>query len=297
MLCTKPITIARKLFACGQCTPCRVNRRRKWCHRLMLEHKKHASSSFATLTYDDDHLPVNAKGLPSLDPKALTLFLKRFRYYSGIPVRYFAVGEYGDETMRPHYHAILFGAAACQNGMTTRTGRAKRCCPSCDTLDKAWPLGLTHQGDVTPHSIQYTCGYTLKKMTNADDGRLQGRSPEFARMSRNPGLGFSALEDIANTLKRYRLDVTESDVPSALMHGGSPYPLDNYTKRKLRLELGKDEKAPEAVLQVIEAEVQALRQIAEDTGSTLTEVLRQTRSVKADAYERKQRSFQKRKTL
>ena len=46
----------------------------------------------------------------SLRKRDFQLFMKRLRKkYSDDRIRFYACGEYGSETFRPHYHAILFG--------------------------------------------------------------------------------------------------------------------------------------------------------------------------------------------
>lgn len=40
------------------------------------------------------------------------------------------------------------------------------------------------------------------------------------------------------------------DVPLSLQHGKYHFPLGRYLRRKLRLMVGKDEKTPEAILQI-----------------------------------------------
>src|SRR5699024_7911545 len=48
----------------------------------------------------------------TLSPRDFTLFMKRLRYYYfekyKKELRFFACGEYGSSTFRPHYHAIVF---------------------------------------------------------------------------------------------------------------------------------------------------------------------------------------------
>ena len=43
---------------CGRCRACRVRRSREWATRMLYEMDYHCKSTFATLTYDDEHLPV-----------------------------------------------------------------------------------------------------------------------------------------------------------------------------------------------------------------------------------------------
>ena len=57
MLCSNPYMKDGVSFGCGQCKGCRVNKRRQWTHRILLESMCHESSAFVTLTYDNDHLP------------------------------------------------------------------------------------------------------------------------------------------------------------------------------------------------------------------------------------------------
>ncbi len=72
-----------------------------------------------TLTYDDEHLPINdyvdsdgvIHGKPTLRKRDVQLFLKRLRknYKYDNHIKYFCCGEYGGKTFRPHYHLIIFG--------------------------------------------------------------------------------------------------------------------------------------------------------------------------------------------
>lgn len=93
-----------------------------WQTRLTLERKEWVKACFITLTYNNENLPLNEKGQPTLRKKDLQDFLKRLRYYhQGAdewtnpitgeiekPIRYFACGEYGPKGGRPHYHICIF---------------------------------------------------------------------------------------------------------------------------------------------------------------------------------------------
>ena len=117
-------------FGCGQCIPCRINRKRLWTHRLMLESFSHSDATFVTLTYD----PEKYSG-ESLRPEDVTKFLKRLRRkLEPKKLRYYLVGEYGDKTGRPHYHIALFGFPNCIYMRSNYTRRKRICCPNCDLV-------------------------------------------------------------------------------------------------------------------------------------------------------------------
>lgn len=175
-----------------------------------------------------------------------------------LKIRYFAVGEYGSETQRPHYHVILFNYPSCIYGISRYSKYRTNCCPNCDLIRDTWQHGQVLLGTVDPESIQYTAGYTVKKMTSMDDIRLNGRHPEFARMSCKPGIGYSALHDVADTLLKFNLENEMEDVPSSLQHGKKKLPLDQYMRRNLRELIGRDKKAPESTIQKSQETMQKL---------------------------------------
>lgn len=104
---------------CGRCIGCRLEYSRQWANRCLLELEYHKEACFVTLTYDDDHVPISrypdpatGEALPclTLRKRDFQLFMKRFRKALGdVQIRFFAAGEYGRQTFRPHYHAIIFG--------------------------------------------------------------------------------------------------------------------------------------------------------------------------------------------
>lgn len=211
-------------------------------HRMMLEMHQHSESSFVTLTYNDGHKPLDG----SLVPKDLQDWLKRIRKdVEPLPLRFFAVGEYGEVSRRPHYHVALFGYPNCLRGQTET--RRLRCCTWCDRLSDTWNKGGILSGQLTEQSAQYIVGYVVKKMTRVDDPRLEGLHPEFARMSLRPGIGAYFAKNIAASMQKFNLDYSEADAPSALRHGKRILPLGRYIKGKVREELfGSTETPPKA---------------------------------------------------
>lgn len=253
MLCQKPYMIRSMPCPCTTCFPCRVNRRRLWAHRLDLESQKHGDSSFVTLTYDDEHIPTGG----SLEPKDTQKWLKRLRkVLAPQKVRYFLAGEYGPQTLRPHYHVALFGVDPhTAGGDDGRLG----------IVNASWGLGHTLVGELNRDSAMYVAGYVTKKMTQGKDKRLYGKCPEFSRMSLRPGIGADAVKDIASVLDSPAGlgSITSSgDVPTALHYGRSPLPLGRYLRQKLRESLGYAKDTPPEALKAYEAQMHKLLQDA-----------------------------------
>lgn len=195
---------------------------------MLLESVKHASSCFVTLTYNDLTIP-HGSTLVTDDPKNWLKRLRQALYPDKI--RYYLVGEYGDKTYRPHYHAAIFGLnQELGGGIDGRRG----------LVALTWKNGITHVGDLSKDSAGYICGYVTKKMTKKTDPRLLGKYPEFSRMSRRPGLGASAMKDVAGAYEEYLKaeTFTTGTFPAVLQYGKKKMPLGRYLKRVLRQELG-----------------------------------------------------------
>lgn len=221
----------------------------------MLESGLRSDNTFLTLTYSDSNLrtgssevigPTNPL-LPTLLKKDVQDWLKRLRKaIEPLKIRYFAVGEYGDLTMRPHYHAAVFGYPNCLRGKTRyligSDGSQKSCCIHCDLIMDTWGLGAIALGSLTAESSQYIAGYVTKKMTSSKDSRLIGRQPEFSLMSRKPAIGTEAMWDVASTILEFDLDQTQADVPVSLRHGKRVLPLGRTLRNKLRSMVGKEER-------------------------------------------------------
>jgi len=157
----KPISVP-----CGKCAACLVSKRNDWTYRLQQEHKASRSAHFVTLTYDAKHIRTDH----SLNKRDLQLYIKRLRKKDETTrIRYYAVGEYGTQTKRPHYHRIPFNlkfdqlqerSNSCQNGHV-----------------RVDPINEARIHYVTKYHVNFNKKDKL-------------RTPEFALMSRKPGIGF-----------------------------------------------------------------------------------------------------------
>lgn len=197
-------------LACGQCIGCRLERSRQWAIRCMHEAQMHERNSFITLTYDDEHAPLDY----SLKHRHWQLFAKKLRKKKG-PFRFYMCGEYGEQFSRPHYHACLFGIDFDDKEpilkLQTETNHTLY---SSAELASLWKHGHASLGAVTFESAAYVARYVMKKITGDlaashytyidENGEIFERRPEYNQMSRKPGIGKTWID-------KYDTDVYPSD--------------------------------------------------------------------------------------
>lgn len=154
-----------------------------WSFRLQQESHRSDLALFVTLTYDNDHVPITKKKFMTLSKKDVQLFFKRLRKLAWLQnpkapkIKYYAAGEYGPKTFRPHYHLIIFNA-------------------DYELIEQAWTLGDIHYGHLSAASAAYTLKYISKDSTlkyfPGDD-----RQKEFSLMSKRLGDNYLTPEVIA----------------------------------------------------------------------------------------------------
>lgn len=190
MTCCSPILVAKdtpdeRLVPCGKCEFCKANKRNEWCGRLKAEHLASKFALFCTFTYSDDNLPIcevdvsgerKKKAFP--DKKGFQRFLKRLRKSIGFEkLRYFAISEYGETTMRPHAHAIFFFRDVELDKVLY------------DKITAAWSAGFVEYGTCTDASIAYCTNYMMKP-----DNCPFGINDNWLLSSRRPALGDEYME-------------------------------------------------------------------------------------------------------
>ena len=196
-----PIDMLIKI-PCGKCVGCRLEYSRQWANRCMLELQYHDSAYFCTFTYDDDHVPrtyypdpETGEAFPAmtLQKRDFQLLMKRIRkHFPDDQIRFFACGEYGSQTFRPHYHAIIFGLHLSDliPYKKVREGGELYTYYNSPSLQECWPYGFVVVGEVTWESCAYTARYVMKKLKGkeADFYGKHNIQPEFTLMSRRPGI-------------------------------------------------------------------------------------------------------------
>ncbi|QCS36608.1 replication initiator protein [Capybara microvirus Cap3_SP_481] len=182
---------------CRRCMGCRLDYAKEWANRLTLETKTSENNYFITLTYDDNNIPIREnKGefisFP-LNKKDAQDFWKRVRAkYPEPHIKYFMCGEYGEETGRPHYHAIIYNAPWLNDLKYYKNNEFGDALFHSEILNKLWGKGDTTVGDVTWNSSSYVARYITKKQYGdkaAEHYENLGLEPEFVTMSLKPMIG------------------------------------------------------------------------------------------------------------
>lgn len=153
----------------------------------------------------------------SLRKKDLQDFFKRLRKSTKVKsIKYYAVGEYGSDTMRPHYHAIIFDAHP-------------------DDILAAWQYvdgtsvvrGHCHFDQVNNNTIAYTAKYMAKSgkipLFARDD-----RIPEFSLMSKRLGANYLTPEIVKYHKESFRSYLT--------MEGGATHAMPRYYRDQIFTE-------------------------------------------------------------
>lgn len=209
----------RVMIPCGKCIGCRLDYSRTWAVRCMLEARQHKYNWFLTLTYDDDHVPVRfsdgvdastGEVLPdevvsyTLQKEHVSEFMKRLRSrvednnIEHDHIKFFACGEYGDQTFRPHYHLLLFGCDIpdlefykYKGGNAYYTSKMLNDIWSDGIGKNRSSRGFVIVGDVSFQSASYVARYCTKKALKGISSEFYsdvGIEPEFTLMSRRPGI-------------------------------------------------------------------------------------------------------------
>lgn len=201
---------------CGKCPACRSRRASQWSLRLRHELNGKQTAHFVTLTYDTATVPISPHGFMTLDKRDVQLWLKRLRKLCPWQVKYYAVGEYGGEFKRPHYHVILFNATE-------------------EAIRSTWNAGGVHIGTVTGASVGYCLKY-ISKETKVGKFDRDDRVPEFSLMSK--GLGKSYLTD--DVLRWHKNDIERRVYCVVPSSGGQKVSMPRYYKDKIYSEAERE---------------------------------------------------------
>lgn len=161
------------------------------------------------------------------------------REFKKTRIRFFACGEYGELRSRPHFHACLFNFRP-QDGEQIKDNLYRS-----PTLERLWPHGFSSFGELSFESAAYVARYVCKKVTGdlapshyetvcLDTGEIIQRVPEFAHMSRRPGIGF-------DWLQRFHSDCYSTLAPGKVVTRGVECNTPRYYNKVMSKQLIMDD--------------------------------------------------------
>lgn len=199
---------------CNDCIACHQTRAIQWALRCEHETSQSNYNIFLNLTYDNEKIPRDN----NLTPWHLTQFIKTLRQHlSRHPddnraktnkIRYFACGEYGGQTGRPHYHIIIFNYRPAEE-ISVGKSKSGNALYQSALIGRIWNHGLHKYGVATGAAAAYIAKYSLKdthyKTWNNIPGWLRDlidtrHQKPFMRCSLKPGIG-------AEWLNKYQTDL------------------------------------------------------------------------------------------
>lgn len=230
---------------CGQCIGCMLRRSRDWAIRCVHQclSMPENTSHFVTLTYSDENLPRHpTTGRETFEDDAVSAFMKRLRKNTGqIGVKYYACREYGERTLRPHYHICLMGLEL-NDYKFYRRSRDGFSLYNSEVLSTAWQdRGHVVVAPSTYETVAYTARYTTKKIgsalkpmsreyaTDLLTGEIYEHLPERSYCSNRPGIGHDFFLEHHDALLSL----------GSTIIGNRRMPLPRYYLRKAK-EIGSD---------------------------------------------------------
>lgn len=261
---------------CGHCIGCRLQYSLDWAARIVCESAQFSENYFITLTYDDAHLPLSSGLVPDTGEIVTTAtlvkedwqkFMKRLRKaydkkYPDEKLRFYMAGEYGDKNFRPHYHAIIFNLHLDDLQFYKRCGDFNYYVSP--WLNELWPFGYVVVGECNWQTAAYVARYVTKKLNGkvAEKYEMLGLIPEFALMSRRPGIASAYCEEKGKHLLDYEYMIVSTP------DGGRKFRPPKYFKRKFdsffesddMLYCVKQDEKAEASIRLMES----IKQLQED---------------------------------
>lgn len=255
-MCVVPAKLVTgQLVGCRKCWQCKERRVADWVGRCIAESRTATGASVVTLTYGKGDIP-NAAVLTYSDVQKFFKVLRK----RGYPLKYFAMGEYGSDKGRAHWHIIIYWQGAIPahvdrygNEHGNWKGRLPKLIRGAwDYVTRAFTPGTTEKDPtryfdpIWPHghmvwdipdasAIRYACKYLMKN-------ELDGSGQYHLAMSKKPPIGAEYFEGLARRYVEQGLapqdafysfpDVVKQD-GSKMQFMMSGVTLDNFLKTYL----------------------------------------------------------------
>lgn len=202
----KKKNIKYQLVPCGQCLQCKYSIAKQWSIRLAKEFETSKSCIFLTLTYNNDYL-IKERNFKN----DIRKFFHDLRNYLNmiykVKIRYYCTFEYGEESLRPHFHAIIYDFPY---DFLTPVNAVDY---SCSIIDRYWIYGFnTIQKEPNIKQLRYVAGYVQKKL-KTDISFYKENNLVLPFMVCSKGLGSKWLKDNLKDINTNELITYKDDKP------------------------------------------------------------------------------------
>lgn len=236
------------VIKCGRCKECLNEKKINMYYKIKREIELNKDNIFITLTYDNE----NCK---DLNKKDIQDFLKRLRKKTEKKIKYFCVGEYGENTKRPHYHMIIFNYKPNDLEETNDTKSGFKQYNS-KSLSKIWGKGLTRISIMQKGLINYILKYIQKN-----------NNKKLEMYSRKPPIGIPREEE-KEKFEKFKKEVEKKiKIPQSY-------------KRYYEYHIGEIPKSEERIRQEKENKVDYLKQIKKRTNLKYFDYINKKRDLK-----------------
>ena len=186
--------------------------------------------SFHTYTYQVP--PLSPNGLPTLLSTDLQKYFKRLRRLTDNKLKYYAVGEYGSKTQRPHYHAIIFNLP---NTLLEYPRQVLKAWQGQHVNYEPFIRGNIDIANGCEATVRYVTNYIIKKQLYIKPGQplvdlstgesiIEDRQREFSHMSKGMGKGW-----ITDAMTKH----VKNELSGTVLINGSPIAIPRYYKDKM----------------------------------------------------------------
>lgn len=142
---------------CNKCLACRIYKGYEWSNRLLAEAENWQYVYFITLTFSDENYYKVNLDRPMREAQ---LFMKRLRKkYKGLKFKYYVVGELGENTLRYHYHFILYSNVHIFYDMVQFKKTKNGLLYISSTLNNIWKNGHHTIAWAERNSMRYVANY------------------------------------------------------------------------------------------------------------------------------------------
>ena len=163
-----------EFYKCRNCATCKLFKRYDWLKRIDIERMKWRYLFFITLTFDKSHLNNN-----KFENRELSKWFKKQKRAGNLPdeFAYIAAAEFGEITLRKHYHILLMMNEFIFNDLEAfKKSKRGNIIYTSNYLNSLWHNGNINSVQIVENDacFKYMLKYTTK-LKNAGEKLIKSR--------------------------------------------------------------------------------------------------------------------------